>query len=277
MPEEPKPLYMKVSLGTIDDLGVKLYSGFPAAIAELVANAWDADAERVDIITPNGKIIIKDDGHGMNRDDIQNKYLTVGYRRRDHGEKKTPKHERNVMGRKGIGRLALFAIANHIKVYSVKNGEKIGLELSYSEIEAAIDEGEDYYPEEIEPNEMDIACGTRIELTDFRHKPKGLSVRLGAHTLAEQILKYMRAVSKELRTAKKKDNVEGIIIVERPPWDDDEQIKKGERALREEDIRLTTYQEIISQAMNQYQDYINMQRDARDKIRMIDRILESIK
>ncbi len=74
MAEEQKPLYMKVSLGTIDDLGVKLYSGFPAALAELVANAWDADAERVDILTSEDKIVIKDDGHGMNRDDIQKKW-----------------------------------------------------------------------------------------------------------------------------------------------------------------------------------------------------------
>ena len=178
MPEELKPLYMKVSLGTIDDLGVKLYSGFPAAIAELVANAWDADAEQVDIITPNGKIIIQDNGHGMNRDDIQNKYLTVGYRRREHGEKETPKHKRKVMGRKGIGRLALFAIANRIKVYSVKNGEKIGLELSYPEIKKAIQNRTDYYPKEIESNEIEITRGTRIELTEFRYQPRGLSARL---------------------------------------------------------------------------------------------------
>ena len=84
---------MKVSLGTIDDLGVKLYSGFPAALSELVANAWDADAERVDILTSKDKIVIKDDGHGMNRDDdIQAKYLTVGYRRRSTGKEKTEKH-----------------------------------------------------------------------------------------------------------------------------------------------------------------------------------------
>ena len=56
MAEKPKPLSMKVSLVNIDDLGVKLYSGFPAALAELVANAWDADAERVDILTDEKKL-----------------------------------------------------------------------------------------------------------------------------------------------------------------------------------------------------------------------------
>ena len=124
MDEKPKPLHMKVSQGTIDDLGVKLYSsGFPAALAELVANAWDADAGRVDILTDENKIVIKDDGHGINRDDIQEKYLIVGYRRRGAGKEKTAKHGRKVMGRKGIGRLALFSMAKQIKVCSAKDEE----------------------------------------------------------------------------------------------------------------------------------------------------------
>ena len=175
-------LHMKVSLGTIDDLGVKLYSGFPAALAELVANAWDADATRVDIDISDNKVVITDNGHGMSRNDIQKKYLTVGYRRRDHpGEEKTPEHRRAVMGRKGIGRLALFSIANKIKVHSVKNGEKIGLVLSYHGIQEAIKaikEREVYFPQQIDKSEIEIDCGTKIELTDFRYKPKALPQRL---------------------------------------------------------------------------------------------------
>ena len=177
-----KKLHMKVSLGTIDDLGVKLYSGFPAALAELVANAWDADATRVDIDISDNKVVITDNGHGMSRNDIQKKYLTVGYRRRDHpGEEKTPEHRRAVMGRKGIGRLALFSIANQIKVHSVKNGEKIGLVLSYHGIQEAIKaikEREVYFPQQIDKSEIEIDRGTKIELTDFRYKPKGLQQRL---------------------------------------------------------------------------------------------------
>ena len=176
MDEKTKPLHMKVSQGDIDDLGVKLYSGFPAALAELVANAWDADAERVDISTDENKIVIEDDGHGMNRDDIQEKYLTVGYRRRSTGKEKTSKHKRKVMGRKGIGRLALFSMAKQIKVCSAKGEEKIGIRLSYPDIEKAIQKDDGYKPEEIKP--IDISCGTKIELTDFLYSPRGLQERL---------------------------------------------------------------------------------------------------
>ena len=176
MSEEQKPLCMKVSLGTIDDLGVKLYSGFPAALAELVANAWDADATRVDIDTSNERIVITDDGHGMNRADIQNKYLTVGYRRRSIGEEKTLKHKRKVMGRKGIGRLALFSMAKQIRVYSTKDGEKIGIKLSYPDIEKAIKDDGEYRPEEID--QIDITHGTKIELTEFLYQPRAIQERL---------------------------------------------------------------------------------------------------
>lgn len=54
-------------------------------LTEAVANAWDADAENVEIgIDPDGMFIkIKDDGIGMSNEDMNTKYLRVGYRRRD--------------------------------------------------------------------------------------------------------------------------------------------------------------------------------------------------
>lgn len=45
-----KVLEISFDLNTIDHLGVKLYSTIPPMIAELVANAWDADATNVEII-----------------------------------------------------------------------------------------------------------------------------------------------------------------------------------------------------------------------------------
>ena len=56
-----------VDINVINHLGVGLYSSTPAALTELVANAWDADANEVTItISPDAKsIVIEDDGHGM--------------------------------------------------------------------------------------------------------------------------------------------------------------------------------------------------------------------
>lgn len=72
---------MTLSLNLLNHLGINLYSNVPAVLSEIVANAWDADAQNVNIVIDKiaGTIIITDDGHGMDLDDINGKYLTIGY------------------------------------------------------------------------------------------------------------------------------------------------------------------------------------------------------
>lgn len=96
---------MTISLQIVEHLGLNLYSNTSAVISEAVANAWDADAKTVEITLEKDCITIKDDGCGMDTDDINNKYLTVGYQKR-HLVPITPMLNRKVMGRKGIGKLA---------------------------------------------------------------------------------------------------------------------------------------------------------------------------
>ena len=111
---------LEVDLNVINHLGVGLYSSTPAALTELVANSWDADATEVRItIDPDGRsIVIEDDGHGMNADAVKKKFLNVGYSRRRHPAHKDRSNSgnRKVMGRKGIGKLSMFALANLVKL-----------------------------------------------------------------------------------------------------------------------------------------------------------------
>ncbi len=61
---------IEFDIGTIKHLGLQMYSTLPPVIGELVANAWDADAEHVDITIPkttftdDSVIVIEDDGEG---------------------------------------------------------------------------------------------------------------------------------------------------------------------------------------------------------------------
>ena len=73
---------MSLSLNVLNHLGINLYSNIPAVLSEIVANSWDADAKRVDITIAEDQIIIEDDGCGMSADDINNKFLYVGYQKR---------------------------------------------------------------------------------------------------------------------------------------------------------------------------------------------------
>ena len=80
---------MKFDIGTIKHLGLQMYSTLPPVIGELVANAWDANATRVEIIIPDepidqkrSEIIIEDNGIGMSDKDVREKYLRIGRDRR---------------------------------------------------------------------------------------------------------------------------------------------------------------------------------------------------
>lgn len=115
-----------------------MYGGPVPSVTELVVNAWDADAERVeisipaDVKTPGAEIVVRDYGSGMSFEEMNNYYLHIGYERRSRGER-TPK-DRLVMGRKGIGKLAGFGIAEDIIVTSIKEGHLVELGLNYNQL-----------------------------------------------------------------------------------------------------------------------------------------------
>lgn len=116
---------LQVDLNVLNHLGIGLYSSTPAVVTEIVANAWDADATRVDINIKDGTIIVLDNGHGMGPEELQGRFLKVGYARREQpGGARSPKFDRPVMGRKGIGKLAMFSLANRIDIWSKKEGCK---------------------------------------------------------------------------------------------------------------------------------------------------------
>ncbi len=125
---------MRISRLTIDKLGIQMYDRVSAVLAELIANAYDADAEHVKITLPFGQylarriegkvkdqgfeIVIEDDGGGMTAQEVNDYYLNVGYNRRVKRSDVTPRFQRQVMGRKGIGKLAPFGICREVEVIS---------------------------------------------------------------------------------------------------------------------------------------------------------------
>ena len=127
-----KKLYLEFHGRVIEHLGIQMYQSPVNAIAELVANAWDADATSVEIeipqtvTDPGAMFVIRDNGIGMNFGECQNCFLAVGRNRRGNAaEEKTAKN-RPVLGRKGIGKFAGFGIASLVTVETVseENGER---------------------------------------------------------------------------------------------------------------------------------------------------------
>ena len=109
-----------------------MYTNIYYVLAELIANAYDADAKNVYIISNKDDIRIEDDGHGMSYDngDIK-KFLNVaGVSRTNENESFSRSGERRKMGRKGVGKLAALSVSESVDIMTICNGEKSGFVLA---------------------------------------------------------------------------------------------------------------------------------------------------
>jgi hypothetical protein len=171
----PPTFEMTVDLNVLEHLGINLYSNVAAVLTEAVANAWDADAENVIVrVDPNQEWIeIADDGIGMSVEDLNGKYLRVGYRRRDEGDEhgRVTAKQRRVMGRKGLGKLSLFSIANEIEVQSAPNGTQgAGFTMRVDGIKQAVAAKTTYNPVPLTASGVTVTRGTRIVLRDIKRQ-----------------------------------------------------------------------------------------------------------
>lgn len=143
-----------------------LYSNTPAVLTEIISNAWDADAELVsiDLDKGYGSVTIIDDGNGMTESEIINKFLKVGYARRDSGCGKSENKHRQVMGRKRyIGKLAMFSLANKIQVHT-KNNICNAFEIDVEQLKECIKTSDQYVAKRIS-HDFHGNKGTKIVLS----------------------------------------------------------------------------------------------------------------
>ena len=112
-------------------LGPSLYTNVYYVLAELIANAWDADATEVFIIDKDDVLIVEDNGSGMSYEngDINN-YLKVAEETRSDESQSKTNNGRLKMGRKGVGKLSALAASSIVRVLTIKNGEKSGFVLT---------------------------------------------------------------------------------------------------------------------------------------------------
>jgi hypothetical protein len=169
---------MSVDLSVVESLGINLYSNAAAVLSELVANAYDADANVVSIDwkPEKGQVIVTDDGLGMNVPEINERFLTVGYKKRLKEGSESTKFNRPFMGRKGIGKLSVFSIAETVCVYSTKGGKSNGLKIIVADLLKAIEQRLPYHPEPIDVPAEYAKQGTTLVLADLKTKRVDLTV-----------------------------------------------------------------------------------------------------
>ncbi|EMN3919860.1 ATP-binding protein [Citrobacter farmeri] len=207
----PEAFSLRIHSGMLETMGHNMYSSVAKCLAEFVANAYDADAEHVEIhmdferinsakniVRANARaeknagtrknasavydplpsditIRICDDGHGMDAHEIQNCFLAITRNRRidDKGQQTLQTSEsgrRKVMGRKGVGKLAGFGAAEHIRITSKRQGQtySTSFEMDYSKIKSTTDLSnnsfEAVYVEDLPVDEH----FTEVELSNLR-------------------------------------------------------------------------------------------------------------
>ncbi|MFJ8253269.1 ATP-binding protein [Streptomyces sp. NPDC094466] len=188
---ESGPYRMRISRLTVDKLGIRMYDKVSAVLAELVSNAYDADATDVRVTLPFGewlapaanardrsgyddfRIVMHDDGHGMTHRQVNEHYLMVGADRRtrsQHGNE-SPRGRR-VMGRKGIGKLAPFGICKTVEVRTAGGTKtEAGYRVSHMimHLDDMLSASDSEYQPEVGPQEGTFApeAGTTITLSNF--------------------------------------------------------------------------------------------------------------
>lgn len=168
-----EPIYkMRLDLNVLKHLGFNLYSNVAAVLSEVVANSWDADSPtvKISIDGKNGVIEIVDSGVGMTVAEANSKYLNVGYdKRKVEGTESAG--GRVLMGRKGIGKLSLFSVADSVKVASKKAGSGLhGFSMSVRDIEVATRSGKEYEPIPLDSSHLpNLEKGTWLRLESL-HK-----------------------------------------------------------------------------------------------------------
>ena len=141
------------------------------AVTELIANAWDAGATRVEIHLPEkegGDFFITDNGLGMSDEDFRNKWNNVGYNREEslgkfikieHQKYNTIK--RRTFGKNGIGKFAAFCFSDSINIETSNNGTGNSYLIKIDIVDGLFDtKNTSKYPSDI--------SGTKISATDSK-------------------------------------------------------------------------------------------------------------
>jgi len=129
-------LSFRANAGIKDIIGRGLILDDNIAIIELIKNSKDAGSKLVKVHFNRAddleasSLVIKDFGHGMDLDDIRDKWLNIAYSEK---KEKSPKGKKFFAGSKGVGRFSCDRLGEELVLLSkAKNGEYIRLPISWT-------------------------------------------------------------------------------------------------------------------------------------------------
>ncbi len=227
----------KISAALKDLIGKELITDEFVAVFELVKNSFDANASKVEVIfennyePDNARIIIKDNGKGMNYDDLKDKWLFVAYSAKRLGKENEDyrdkiKTQRVFAGAKGVGRFSCDRLGRFLNLITIKDEPKQKIEnlvVNWEDFENADDEefvNIKVTHKVLTENTYKLKKGTVLEITGLRDNWD-----------RDRILKLKKSLAKLINPNQENDsdNFEIAIIAKDELTLDKEKSKKGEK------------------------------------------------
>jgi len=227
----------RISAALKDLIGKELITDEFVAVFELVKNSFDANASKVEVFfennyePDNARIIIKDNGKGMNYDDLKNKWLFVAYsakrlNRENDDYRDKIKTQRVFAGAKGVGRFSCDRLGRFLNLITIKEEDAAKIEnliVNWEDFENADDE--EFVNIKVSHNVLNeipykIEHGTVLEISGLRDTWD-----------RERLLKLKKSLTKLINPNQENDsnNFEIEIIAKDELNIDNERGKKGEK------------------------------------------------
>lgn len=176
----PSSVRFSVDAGHIQRLGMELVAKQETALAELVKNAYDADATRVTVSfsnhdRPDGTLVIEDNGLGMTAEAVRDAWMRLSTTSK-HDAPTSPRYGRTRAGRKGIGRFSVQRLGKELILETEVSGSDVGFRAHF-DWDGAFKAGENLYDvfSEIEtyskPVESERTCLTIKGLRESWSEP----------------------------------------------------------------------------------------------------------
>lgn len=115
-----------VDAALLQELGERLIGQSHIALAELVKNAYDADAHVCRIEFGQDEITVSDDGHGISEQEFHNFWMRIGTTHKVD-QRRSRRLHRPMTGSKGLGRLSAQFLAHETELQSNSHDRPSGM------------------------------------------------------------------------------------------------------------------------------------------------------
>ncbi len=160
---------MKVGSQILKQLSEGIYTSPAASLKELISNSHDCDASEVRILIDQNKVVVSDNGVGMDWSDFDREFTFISYSTKRIRGSLTPKFKRPIIGFLGIGFVSVTELCDKMCIKSGKANSEVFFE-------ATIDFSRFRKPEIFDKEFYEVS---QFELTNRKKEDCGIPIEKG--------------------------------------------------------------------------------------------------